>query len=189
MLARAGIQSATELRRIGSVAAYVRVKRAGCNASLNLLWGLESALCGLPWQEVARVHRTSLCLRWKNTSDADDDIAVASVPQACRGRTLFCAFSASASAFAVVIGGTVGVGILRSPGAVAAQLGSGWLILLVWTLGGLYTLLAGQQHGELATMMPRAGGPTSTRDARTGTLAVSSWAGATGCSTRCRCRS
>jgi len=62
MLARAGIQSATELRRIGSVAAYVRVKRAGCNASLNLLWGLESALCGLPWQEVARVHLTSLLL-------------------------------------------------------------------------------------------------------------------------------
>jgi len=30
---------------------------------------------------------------------------------------------------AVVIGGTIGVGILRSPGAVAAQLGSIWLAL------------------------------------------------------------
>ncbi len=60
---------------------------------------------------------------------------------------------------AVVIGGTVGVGILRSPGAVAAHLGSGWLILLVWTLGGLYTLLAANNTAELATMMPRAGGP------------------------------
>lgn len=60
---------------------------------------------------------------------------------------------------AVVIGGTVGVGILRSPGAVAAHLGSGWLILLVWALGGLYTLLAANNTAELATMMPRAGGP------------------------------
>ena len=60
---------------------------------------------------------------------------------------------------AVVIGGTVGVGILRSPGAVAAHLGSGGLILLVWTLGGLYTLLAANNTAELATMMPRAGGP------------------------------
>jgi APA family basic amino acid/polyamine antiporter len=60
---------------------------------------------------------------------------------------------------AVVIGGTVGVGILRSPGAVAAHLGSGGLILLVWALGGLYTLLAANNTAELATMMPRAGGP------------------------------
>jgi APA family basic amino acid/polyamine antiporter len=60
---------------------------------------------------------------------------------------------------AVVIGGTLGVGILRSPGAVAAHLGSGWLILLVWALGGLYTLLAANNTAELATMMPRAGGP------------------------------
>ena len=60
---------------------------------------------------------------------------------------------------AVVIGGTLGVGILRSPGAVAAHLGSGWPILLVWALGGLYTLLAANNTAELATMMPRAGGP------------------------------
>ncbi len=41
---------------------------------------------------------------------------------------------------AVVIGGTIGVGILRSPGAVAAQLGSVWLIILVWTLGSVESL-------------------------------------------------
>lgn len=59
---------------------------------------------------------------------------------------------------AVVIGGTIGVGILRSPGAVAAQLGSGWLIILIWTLGGIYTLLAANYTAELATMLPKAGG-------------------------------
>ncbi|MBA4122952.1 MAG: amino acid permease [Acidobacteria bacterium] len=60
---------------------------------------------------------------------------------------------------AVVIGGTIGVGILRSPGAVAAQLGSVWLVILVWTLGGVYSLLGANYTAELATMIPKAGGP------------------------------
>ena len=42
---------------------------------------------------------------------------------------------------AVVFGSTVGVGILRLPGTVAAQLGNSWLILAVWIAGGVYTLL------------------------------------------------
>lgn len=62
MLARAGITTVEELRHLGAVVAYVRAKRANGNVSLNLLWGLESALCGEPWQEVARRHRTSLLL-------------------------------------------------------------------------------------------------------------------------------
>lgn len=62
MLRRAGITSIAELQAIGSVPAYVRAKRANENVSLNLLWGLESALTGEPWQEVARIHRTSLLL-------------------------------------------------------------------------------------------------------------------------------
>lgn len=59
---------------------------------------------------------------------------------------------------AIVIGGTVGVGILRSPGPIAEQLGSVWLILLAWTLGGVYTLLGANYLSELATMIPKAGG-------------------------------
>ena len=62
MLARAGITTVAQLRELGSVAAYARAKRANANVSLNLLWGLESALTGMPWQEVARRHRTSLLL-------------------------------------------------------------------------------------------------------------------------------
>lgn len=60
---------------------------------------------------------------------------------------------------AVVIGGTIGVGILRSPGAVVAQLGSVWVVILVWTLGGVYSLLGANYTAELATMIPKAGGP------------------------------
>ena len=62
MLARAGITTLAELRRLGSVAAYRKVKQAGGNASLNLLWGLAGAIANLPWQAVAREHRASLLL-------------------------------------------------------------------------------------------------------------------------------
>ena len=62
MLARAGITSVEQLRQTGSVEAYHRAKQANGNVSLNLLWALESALTGQPWQEVARIHRTSLLL-------------------------------------------------------------------------------------------------------------------------------
>ena len=62
MLARAGITSVTQLRELGAVAAFVMTKRANEGVSLNLLWALESALTGQPWQQVARDHRTSLLL-------------------------------------------------------------------------------------------------------------------------------
>lgn len=59
---------------------------------------------------------------------------------------------------AVGIGATVGVGILRSPGLIAEQLGSFWLIMLAWLLGGVYCLLGANYTAELATMIPKAGG-------------------------------
>lgn len=60
---------------------------------------------------------------------------------------------------AVVIGGMIGVGILRTPGLVAANLGSAWLIIAVWIFGGIYTLIAANSYAELGTMLPEAGGP------------------------------
>lgn len=62
MLAQAGITSVEELRRVGAVAAFARAKDCDAKVSLNLLWALEGALTGLPWQVVARDHRTSLLL-------------------------------------------------------------------------------------------------------------------------------
>ncbi|HTG35133.1 MAG TPA: APC family permease [Thermoanaerobaculia bacterium] len=59
---------------------------------------------------------------------------------------------------AVIIGSTIGVGILRTPGLVAGHLHSGSAILLVWLVGGLYTLLGSVCLAELGTMVPRAGG-------------------------------
>ena len=62
MLRSAGIRSAAQLQRLGSVRAFVQVQAAGLRPSLNLLWALEGALTGLPWQQVARFERTRLLL-------------------------------------------------------------------------------------------------------------------------------
>jgi DNA transformation protein len=62
MLARAGIATAEDLRVVGSVEAFVAVKRAGEPASLNLLWALEGALTGRHWKDVARSERTRLLI-------------------------------------------------------------------------------------------------------------------------------
>lgn len=62
MLARAGITSVEQLRALGAVAAYAKTRASNPRASLNLLWALEGALTGQPWQKVAREERTSLLL-------------------------------------------------------------------------------------------------------------------------------
>jgi basic amino acid/polyamine antiporter, APA family len=59
---------------------------------------------------------------------------------------------------AVIVGSTIGVGILRTPGLVADHLHSGSAILIVWAIGGVYTLLGAVCLAELGTMMPQAGG-------------------------------
>lgn len=59
---------------------------------------------------------------------------------------------------AVILGSTIGVGILRLPGMVAGKMGNYWLILLVWALGGCYTLLGSFSVTELGAMLPQAGG-------------------------------
>ena len=56
------------------------------------------------------------------------------------------------------VGGTIGAGILRTPGLVAAQLPSTALVLGAWVLGGLYALLGAMCTAELAAALPRAGG-------------------------------
>jgi basic amino acid/polyamine antiporter, APA family len=59
---------------------------------------------------------------------------------------------------AVGIGNTIGSGILRTPGEVAGYLGNGWLVFLVWLVGGIYALLCSSSVTELGCMLPRAGG-------------------------------
>lgn len=58
----------------------------------------------------------------------------------------------------MVFGSTVGVGILRLPGTVAAGLGDPTLIILAWIVGGLYALMGAVAVAELAAMIPVTGG-------------------------------
>lgn len=59
---------------------------------------------------------------------------------------------------AVIIGNTIGTGILRTPGEVAAQLPSEAWIAAVWLAGGAYALLGANSLAELGALVPRSGG-------------------------------
>jgi APA family basic amino acid/polyamine antiporter len=58
----------------------------------------------------------------------------------------------------IVAGSMIGSGIFIVSSIIAQQVGSpGWL-LVVWIITGLLTLMAALSYGELAAMMPKAGG-------------------------------
>ena len=57
-----------------------------------------------------------------------------------------------------MVGGVIGVGILRAPGEVASRLPSVALIIGAWILGGLYALLGANSAAELGAALPRTGG-------------------------------
>ncbi len=60
----------------------------------------------------------------------------------------------------IIVGNSIGSGILRTPGEVARLLPSPVLFLGVWVIGALYALLGANVLAELATMMPESGGYT-----------------------------
>jgi APA family basic amino acid/polyamine antiporter len=58
------------------------------------------------------------------------------------------------------IGSVIGSGIFRTPGPILRQVdGSVGLSLLVWTVGGVLSLLGALTYAELAAANPEAGGP------------------------------
>src|SRR5437868_1326298 len=60
---------------------------------------------------------------------------------------------------AVVVGGVVGQGILRTPGIVAGAVPDPTLIILLWTLGGLMIAIDACAWAELGSSIPCTGGP------------------------------
>jgi APA family basic amino acid/polyamine antiporter len=58
---------------------------------------------------------------------------------------------------AVTLGGTVGTGILRKPGPIAAALHSPTLIIALWVLVAIYALLGVSCVLELSLSIPKAG--------------------------------
>src|SRR6187551_3457418 len=58
----------------------------------------------------------------------------------------------------VVVGSMIGSGIFLVSAEMGRQTGSPGLLLTAWVLTGVLTLAAALSYGELAAMMPRAGG-------------------------------
>jgi APA family basic amino acid/polyamine antiporter len=58
----------------------------------------------------------------------------------------------------IVAGSMIGSGIFIVPADIARQVGSAGWLLMVWVVTGLLTVAAALSYGELAAMMPRAGG-------------------------------
>src|SRR6187397_1367167 len=58
----------------------------------------------------------------------------------------------------VVVGSMIGSGIFLVSAEMSRQTGSPGLLLTAWILTGVLTLAAALSYGELAAMMPRAGG-------------------------------
>ena len=59
---------------------------------------------------------------------------------------------------AVTLGGTIGMGILRTPGDIATQLPTPTFFIGVWIVGGVYALLGAISIAELGAAIPRSGG-------------------------------
>src|SRR6185503_15366801 len=59
---------------------------------------------------------------------------------------------------AIVIGGTIGAGILRTPNLVMSHVGSPALAITVWIIAGLFAIAAAASLAELAAAIPRSGG-------------------------------
>ena len=61
MLAAAGIRSVEELREIGAVKAYARVRQIRTRgASLNLLWSMAAGLEDRGWNELSTDEKDAL---------------------------------------------------------------------------------------------------------------------------------
>lgn len=62
------------------------------------------------------------------------------------------------SAIAVLIGSTIGTGIFRSPAGIAGRVPDERLYLLLWALGGFFSLCGALTLAELAGALPHTGG-------------------------------
>ena len=61
-LRQTGIRSLDDLKAVGSLNAFVRIKRAGFKPSLNLLYALEGAVLDCHWQELPDDRRSELII-------------------------------------------------------------------------------------------------------------------------------
>ena len=62
------------------------------------------------------------------------------------------------AATALVVANMVGTGVFTTSGILMDILGSPWLVLLTWFLGGIIALLGALCYGALAQRIPESGG-------------------------------
>lgn len=89
----------------------------------------------------------SAALRVDNKSAGREDAP----PQFVQGMGLF-------SATALVMGSMIGSGIFLVPAEMSRTLGSPALLIAAWVLTAVMTIIGALSYGELAAMMPKAGG-------------------------------
>jgi basic amino acid/polyamine antiporter, APA family len=89
-------------------------------------------------------------------TDVVDHPGIPRAPAITRGRLL--QVLGVPFGIAVLIGNTIAIGILRTPGDVAARLPSPVLFIGVWVVGGLYALLGAMSMAEPGAMLARSGG-------------------------------
>ncbi len=63
-LRQVGLRTQEDLVAVGSVEAFMRVKRAGFRPSLNLLYALEGALLDCHWQQLPEERRGELLVAY-----------------------------------------------------------------------------------------------------------------------------
>jgi len=63
-LRQVGLRTGEDLAAVGSVEAFMRVKRAGFRPSLNLLYALEGALLDCHWQQLPEHRRSELLVAY-----------------------------------------------------------------------------------------------------------------------------
>ena len=61
-LRQVGLRTHEDIAAIGTVEAFMRVKRAGFKPTLNLLYAIEGALLDCHWQEIPEERRQELIL-------------------------------------------------------------------------------------------------------------------------------
>src|SRR3984893_6599478 len=109
----------------------------------------------------ASTRQSQLSLKGKNMNSSPPETPLPADAAQARGkivdkskllRVLGIGFGLS-----VTLGGTIGAGIMRTPGEIAARLPYAWLIVGAWLIGGAYSLIGSFAMSELRAMMPRSG--------------------------------
>lgn len=69
-LRQVGVRSVDDLKRLGAVGAFLKVKRAGFRPSLNLLYALAGAELGVHWTALSAEQKNAMVLEVNAAEDA-----------------------------------------------------------------------------------------------------------------------